>query len=53
MTNIGIEVTGDSICLEVNPDQNLEYLELYQGLQAEINIDVSTADHLAVFPKNA
>ena len=33
-------------------DDQLEYLELHQDLQAEIKKDVSIADHLVILPKS-
>ena len=51
-TAIEMKVTVDSRDLEVNPELQLEDLELHQGLPAEIKIDFSVADSLVILAKN-
>ena len=46
------EVTVDSRGLEFKPDYQPEDQELYQGLPAEIKIDVSIVDNWNIPPKN-
>ena len=49
---IEIEVTIDSKGLEVNPDYQLEELELHKSLSGGTKVDASVAEKLVILPKN-